>query len=694
MARVLKRQSGYNLYAQTFYQFDPLGNLTLKVDPRGAMTTNIWDALCRLVQTKHLDVDGVTVLSTEGFSYEPGGQVQSDTNALGGVTTTLYTITGKPEFRSNPDGSTNAWRYYLDGRIKREIQRNGAYWQTTYDDVNRITTRIFYSAAGVPEATNSTQLDRRGNVIQKVDAGNNVFTTTFDGLDRPKVTAGPAIVTVSSYQSGNPPTGPIIYVTNVLQQTITNFYDTAGRAVTNINALGETTVTRMDALGRTTSTLIYNSSGSLVREKYFTYSADHNSVTVTDGSGASTIANTTWTDNDGHTVLSIAYPSANTTDFTLNQFDLAWNLVLQQHNSSANGVVTTWTTTSFSFDGLNRPIQKIDRDNAITTYAYDSQGDLTNRTMPGDLQWNAIYSNVGQILQDRLVGTTGVGTRTNTYTYYSSGNPFAGLLQTKTDNRGLVSTYSYDDWLRQSSILRTTFNYNHVDTFWSYDPRGYATNITEQYTGNDTGADPKVVLRAFDAYGQLSSETVTINGASFSSASQAWDAVGRRTGLTINGASYNFASRADGALTYAANPTGSGSYNFDTAGLLTGRTVGNRSTSITSRDGEGRPLSIATTVNTLSQLSESLSWSGDGLLATHTLTRSDFTDSRAYSYATLSRRLTQEQLNLSGSAVWTNSFGYDSGIAAGPGVLTQMGEPGPTAAIWNGGVSPVFARQR
>jgi RHS repeat-associated protein len=681
--------SGYNLYAQTFYQYDPLGNLTLVVDPRGAMTTNTWDALGRLAQTKHLDVDGVTVLSAEGFSYEPGGQVQSHTNALGGVATTLYTITGKPEFQSKPDGSTNAWRYYLDGRVKREIQRNGAYWQTTYDDVNRITTRTFYSAAGVPEAVNSIQLDRRGNVIQKVDAGNNAFTATFDGLDRPKVTAGPAIVTVASHE--DPFTFVVTYTTNVMQQTSTNFYDAAGRSTTNINALGEATVARMDALGRTISTLIYNSSGSLVREKYFTYSADHNSVTVTDGSGASAIANTSWTDNDGHTVLAIAYPSANTTESTLNQFDLAGNLILQQHNSSANGAVTTWATTSQTFDGLNRLTGKSDRDNAITTYALDPIGDLTNRTMPGGLQWQATYNNAGQELQDSIVGTGGVGTRTNTYTYYSSGSASAGLLQTKTDNRGLVSTYSYDDWLRQSSISRTTFNYNHVDTFWSYDPRGYATNITEQYTGNDGGPDPKVVSRTFDAYGQLSSETITVNGASFSSASQTWDAAGRRTGLGINGASYNFASRADGALTYAANPTGSGGYSFDTAGLLTGRTVGNRSTSITSRDGEGRPLSIATTVNTLSQLNESLTWSGDGLLATHTLTRSDFTDSRAYSYATLSRRLAQEQLNLSGSAVWTNSFVYDSGIAAGSGVLTQMGEPGPTTANWNGGISP-FSR--
>ena len=174
---------------------------------------------------------------------------------------TLLSETGKPEYRGNPDGSTNGWRYYLDGRVKREIQSNGAYWQTTYDDVNRITTRIFYSAADVPEATNSVQLDRRGNVIQRVDAGNNVFTTAFDGLDRAKSTAGPAIITVSSFVLA--PGGPTYYTTNVLQQVVTSFYDAAGRAVTNLDALGEKTVTKMDALGRTTSTLIYNTSGSL-----------------------------------------------------------------------------------------------------------------------------------------------------------------------------------------------------------------------------------------------------------------------------------------------------------------------------------------------------------------------------------------------------------------------------------------------
>ncbi|HWY31529.1 MAG TPA: DUF6531 domain-containing protein, partial [Candidatus Acidoferrum sp.] len=174
--------AGYNLYAQTFFQYDKFGDLMLAVDPRGAMTTNTWDKIGQLVQRRHLDTNGVTLLSSEGFAHEPGGMLSAYTNALGSVATIAYTTNGLPKFRRNADGSTNGWLYYLDGRVYQEIQRNGAYWQTTYDDVNRLTTRTFYSAASVPEATNITQLDRRGNVIQLVDEGGNVFSNAFDGL--------------------------------------------------------------------------------------------------------------------------------------------------------------------------------------------------------------------------------------------------------------------------------------------------------------------------------------------------------------------------------------------------------------------------------------------------------------------------------------------------------------------------------
>ena len=162
--------------------------------------------------------------------------------------------------------------------------------------------------------------------------------------------------------------------------------------------------------------------------------------------------------------------------------------------------------------------------------------------------------------------------------------------------------------------------------------------------------------------------------------------------MNIDGAGYGFGWQADGALTYASDPTGGGAYSYDTAGLLTSRVVGNRVTTIASRDGEGRPLTITNTVNAASELGETLGYSGDGLLTTHTLVRGDFTDNRSYGYANLSRRLTQEQLNLNAASTWTNSFIYDRGVAEGPGALTTAGPTGATFGLWWSGLTDAFSR--
>ena len=199
------------------------------------------------------------------------------------------------------------------------------------------------------------------------------------------------------------------------------------------------------------------------------------------------------------------------------------------------------------------------------------------------------------------------------------------------DGRSTTNTYSYDDWLRVTNQAATgALPEQNLTTSWQFEPRGYVTNYAEQFASTNTGPTTSV-QRAFDPYGQLAAESV--NGGAFAyGASQNWDATGRRSQLTVGGASYSFGWQADGSLTYAGNPTGSGSYTYDTAGILTSRRVGNRSTSIASRDGEGRPLGITTTVNTLPELAETLAWSGDGLLTAHTVARPDFTDNRVYSY--------------------------------------------------------------
>src|SRR5882724_6530615 len=78
-------------------------------------------------------------------------------------------------------------------RHSSEIQRNGAYWETTYDDAKRWTLRSFYSAGNTLLATNRTERDRRGNVIRTVDAAGFRSTNVWDHLDRRVAVFGPVV---------------------------------------------------------------------------------------------------------------------------------------------------------------------------------------------------------------------------------------------------------------------------------------------------------------------------------------------------------------------------------------------------------------------------------------------------------------------------------------------------------------------
>jgi RHS repeat-associated protein len=665
---------GYNAYATTFKTYDGFGNLVGTIDPRGVTTENGFDALGELLESQVFDTNGV-FLTSQGFAYEPGGKVAQTTNALGGVTTTLYTQTGQPCAQTNPDESTNGWTYYLDGRLKQQFLPNASYWFNTYDDVNLLTTRTFYSG-GTTLSTNVAGFDPRGNQILTVDAMGNPFTNAFDGLNRVKFTAGPMTVSIVTNAPG--PGGGNF--TNVFQQAYTNYYGSAGLATTNFNGLGESTITYRDVLGRVTDVEIHDAANNLVRIATTTYSADHESQTVTQGSGSTAVVTTIYTDNANKPVLTISYPSSGVEEFILDRYDSAENMVSETHNTVSGGTVTTWTTASFVVDGLNRVISKTDRDGAVTTYGFDAASNPTNQVIPGGLIWRAAYNSARQKLYDCDVGSGNSVTRSNSYTYKST----TGLLQTKTDGRGVTCTRYYDSFLRPASnVYSGPLPEHNLTTTFYYDPRNIVTNVAQSFASTNTG--PAVsVTRMFDAYSELVSDT--ISGGNSYAANQGWNAAGRRTGLGIGTFGYGFGYQADGLLTGVGGPTGygGGSFTYGTSGLLLSRTFSPRVTSITQYDGDGRPLAVSTVVNGTNVLSENLTFTPDGLLATHTVRRPDFTDNRSYTYANLSRRLTQEIVGLSATANWTNAIVYDNGVAGGPGALTSIGQPVGTNVTWKG----------
>lgn len=678
---------GENLYATTFRQYDNFGNLIRVTNPRGAVVTNIWDAAGQMIQRKFLDVDGATVLTTEGFSYEPGGLIRYHTNALGGVTETQYTSTGQPRFKKSPTGATNGWTYYLDGRLRKEIQNNGAFLESTYNDAARTTTRIFYSVAGSPLATNVTEIDRRGNIVRQTDAAGFVSTNLFDGLDRLKVVAGPAIVSITPTNVPSP-SGP---QTNIVQQIVTTFFDAAGIVTTNVNALGEKTITSRDPLGRPTRTEVRSTGGTLVRESETSYAGNFHGWISTEGSGASAIDTFHFVDHAGREVITSQFSSEIRYECTINDFDIAGNLTSQTHLTDTDGIFVAEWAKNYAYDGLNRVIAQYEHDDALTLFQLDPAGNLTNRVMPGGLKWQARYNNAGQLLTDFNVSSTGTITRSNNYAYYSSGHPFAGLLQTRADGRAVACTHTYDDYLRPvTNAYSGSLPEHSLSTSWQYDVRGLIKTITESFASTNTGPS-SVVTRSYDPYRLVLSEGISLGGISFSSAAQSWDSAGRRGALGFGGFGFSFGWYADGRMAASVGLTGGGTYSYDTAGQLVTRAIGPRVTTVHQRDGVGRPLSVTTLVNSATNLSEALTWTSDGLLATHSITRADYGDQRSYAYANLSRRLTQEILKTDASTFWTNSFTYDNGTASGPGVLTRAGQPATSGVAWKGGVD-TFSR--
>jgi YD repeat-containing protein len=655
-----------DLYAATFFQYDGYGNLTNIVDPVGNRTAQGYDTLGRMTRQVSYSASG-TAMATNLFAYEPGGQVSIATNAAGGITRKFYTSTGQLKRQEEPSGAFNEWRYDLAGRPVKQALVNNTYWQHVYDDLNRRVTSHFKTNTTFL-ATNVVEFDRRGNTVKRTDAEGYTFTTTFDDLDRVKVSAGPIVITTSPGVPG----GGGGTVTN--QQIATYTYDASGKTLTVQNALGEKTITTQDAAGRPVRVEHRAPNNAIVRVQTTGYSIDHHSVTATNGTGTGAIVSTAYTDNVGQPLLDIGYPAAGTREYVWRKYDRAGNRIAQRQLSWVGGTTTLWSTNGYTYDGLNRVATEISKDGATMSFGYHPLGGVTNRTMHNGLVWSATYRNDGQMASEQIAGG-GLTARSHTYQYYPSGNSWAGLLQTVTDGRGTTRTHKYDAWLRLND-LRTTgaAQEQQFARLLNYDRRGLITGVTEAPVYTATG--PVVqAARIHDGYGQIVSERVYLDDVEASSASQRWDDAGRRSGLGGNSFSY----RADGLLTGNSGAI----FNYGDNGLLTSRVNGARTVNITQRDGMGRILQASTVVNAQTGLSEVLAWYRDGRIDTYTATRSDFTDSRLFTYASLTRRLTQERLYVASGQQVINTFGFDLGASAGLGVLTSASASGQVVGTWS-----------
>jgi RHS repeat-associated protein len=347
--------------------------------------------------------------------------------------------------------------------------------------------------------------------------------------------------------------------------------------------------------------------------------------------------------------------------------------------SSSGGVITTWATNGWMYDGLNRVAAETSKDGATTTYGYDALGDVTNQAMPGGLTWSASYLSDGRIATEQEHGGS-LTTRTNSYTYYGAGSPFAGLLMTRVDGRGTLTTnLNYDAFLRRTDL--NTFGSAPEQNIYRHTQYDAVGNVVWMFESPSyiQFSDTQIV-RGYDAYNRVNDDYTEVDRATTSSyweGFQSWDSAGRRVSMQT-GINTSFGYRADGLVTQANGST----FSYANNGLLVTRTTGAKTATVNQRDGQGRVLQSTTTYNTLPVLTENLSYRNDGRLSGYTASR-DFTDTRNYSYSTLANRVTQESFGLSSMSSGTNNYTIDNNVAGGLGILTSATESGGKSASWS-----------
>lgn len=656
----VEAETGDALFVTIFHEYDAFGNQIATRDQLGNTMRRTYDAVGQMTGQRYYASDSPAPLSSQSFAYEPGGQMSLAVNPLGGATTNSFTTTGRLKGRLNPDGTTNGWTYYLDGRLRREYLPNGHFWETTYDDINRSITRTF---SANPSINETTIYDRHGNVRIITNAVRAVFINVYDGLNRLKAAMGP-------------PDRPGFYA----QQVTTFSYDGSGRTMTATNALGEQTTTTYDALQRPVLVQVRTAGAGLTTETITTYAKNHHSVAVVKGLWwADGITNITFTDTFGKPVLTQHFPARGTMEFTSYTYDVRGNQI-----ASRDGLNRI---TLSDYDALNRVSTNTLPDGARVVFRYNPAGAITNRLMPGGLTWSAVYDNANRIVREDLKGGVQT-TRTSVYEYYTAG-PFVGLLRTLTDGRGVMTTNTYDDFRHLQRVDTSGVQpSDRIHKVFGRDPRGLI--IMARQSCDDPSVATITISRYYGDYGQLLEEGIDENNLLKTSLSQRWDAAGRRSHLQIGqGVSRQglstgdlriFGYRADGRLTSVTAGQQTYSYAYGFNGLLYSRNTPFRTVSVDQRDDRGRAKQITTTVSSGVPLVETLSWRADSSLEDYTAIRSTFTDVRNYGYNGRGQ-LTNETLAVGPGQVVNQAYQFDTGKL---GVLTAVEQTGARNNRWQG----------
>ncbi len=482
----------------TAYTYDPTNQIDLtEVDQQEAngATTNLAVLGKYSYNSQHLPVMSIDASGqTNTYTYNAFGQLTNVTNALGQVTTVVYSN----NFLNSvigPTGATNATYAYDDyNRIRTVTDSEGYAVTIDYDALDR-PTQVTYPD-GTTEQTYYDKLDaiwtkdRLNRWTRKYYNALRQLTAVIDPLNR---------VTTFNWCT----CGSLASMTDPLNHATSWTYDLQGRVIqkqyddgSTASNTYENTNSRLksvtDARGQATI-YTYNTDDTLQQISYsnavvwtpsvtYTYDTNYNRVvTMADGTGTTTYNYNPTT----NAVLGAGQLASETGPLGASTITYTYDALGRVLTRAINGV-----TNSVAYDVLGRVTTISNALGAFTNSYVDVTSRLSTMTYPnGQVMTNTYFGNLGdQRLKEKWNQNPSAATVSKfDYTYNAVGDITAWTQQIDaTTTNAYIFSYDRADQLLGATLQNAVTLAALTNYYYAYDGAGNRTS--EQVNSNVTQA--------------------------------------------------------------------------------------------------------------------------------------------------------------------------------------------------------------